>query len=114
MDVCLAFILLIFTAGIGFIIYLIYYYSKPENRCIHCGTVIEPALVSQAAREQLPYQKENQVIPPSLEKSYKAEPSYVPIESTARSTALIYCPLCGAKLSSEHQRFCPNCGSKLN
>ena len=39
-DTCLAIILLIFTAGIGLIIYLAVYHSKPEDKCVHCGTQI--------------------------------------------------------------------------
>ena len=60
-DTCLAIILLIFTAGIGLLIYLAIYYSKAEDRCIHCGAKIT-ALQSpspytyqtQAPAQQLP------------------------------------------------------------
>jgi hypothetical protein len=55
-DVCLAIILLIFTAGIGLLIYLIIYYSKKENQCIHCGTIVERLPFHEAqTKEQLQY-----------------------------------------------------------
>jgi len=38
-DTCLAIVLLLFTV-IGFFIYLAVYYSKKEDRCVHCGKQI--------------------------------------------------------------------------
>ncbi|MGV9171384.1 MAG: hypothetical protein ACOC44_00465 [Promethearchaeia archaeon] len=37
-DLPLAIILLIFTAGFGLFIYLIIYYNREENRCVHYYT----------------------------------------------------------------------------
>jgi len=94
----LAIILFCCTFGIGFFIYLIMYYSKSENRCVHCGIQVTtlPNQYSQTT-SQLPNQQQAQF-------------SRVhPIESDL----LKYCPLCGGKLDSQIKNFCPTCGSEI-
>ncbi len=99
-DVCLAIILLLFTAGIGLIIYLIIYYSRPRNRCIHCGAEVTSFLEQQTpTRKQIPYQQQKM----------KEEISVEIVEGERAS----FCPLCGANLDERNQTFCPNCGSKI-
>ncbi|MFX1572223.1 MAG: hypothetical protein ACFFB0_05705 [Promethearchaeota archaeon] len=102
-DTCLAIILLIFTAGIGLIIYLIWYYSKAEDTCVHCGTKIT---VSQP-QSQFAYQSQ----PQNLQGPYSAQ---APIEETEKVTGDItnYCALCGEKLETG-VKYCPNCGGKV-
>ncbi|MFW9899069.1 MAG: hypothetical protein ACFFDO_07400 [Candidatus Thorarchaeota archaeon] len=97
-DALLAIILFCCTFGIGFFIYLIIYYSRPENRCVHCGTEVS-ALLSQDSQviSQLPYQQQTQ---------------YSQVK-TIESDIVKYCPLCGGKLDSQYQNFCPTCGSKI-
>ena len=94
----LAIILFCCTFGIGFFIYLIIYYSKSENRCVHCGTQV-PALPNQYSQtiSQLPNQQQAQF-------------SQV---KTIESDIVKYCPLCGGKLDSQSKNFCPTCGSKV-
>lgn len=102
-DACLAIILLIFTAGIGLLIYLILYYSKKENRCVHCGTEVTRFLNDLSADEQiLPYN------PPS--EDLKALPKPIITDQTDIAN---YCPLCGENLGNRKPKFCPHCGSKL-
>ncbi|TFG15624.1 MAG: zinc-ribbon domain-containing protein [Promethearchaeota archaeon] len=99
-DVCLAIILLIFTAGIGLIIYLLIYYSKPKNRCVHCGTVVTTFVQSESqAPQQLTYtqQPKQEALPVEIIEGEKAS----------------YCPLCGAQLDERNQSFCSSCGSKI-
>ena len=99
-DMCLAIILLIFTAGIGLIIYLLIYYSKPKNRCVHCGTVVTTSVQSEShAPQQLTYtqQPKQEALPVEIIEGEKAS----------------YCPLCGAQLDDRDQSFCPSCGSKI-
>lgn len=99
-DVCLAIILLLFTAGIGLVIYLIIYYSKSKNRCVHCGTEVVTFLEQQTpSPKQISYQQQEkkQVLPVEIVEGEQAN----------------YCPLCGAKLDEKKQSFCPNCGSKI-
>ncbi len=106
MDTCLAIILLIFTAGIGFFIYLIIHYSKEPNRCIHCSSIIQltlPKRYSQS-REQLPYQQ--QARPPQ---KYALNEDIIQVQEEGAK----FCPLCGEKLDNRKDKFCQNCGSRL-
>ncbi|MHA2393974.1 MAG: zinc-ribbon domain-containing protein [Promethearchaeota archaeon] len=91
-DTCLAIVLLIFT-GIGFFIYLGYYYSKKEDRCVHCGTQIE------ISKPQKLIQSSLYSTPGNISEELKGElPNF--------------CAFCGEKLSAG-LKFCPNCGSKV-
>ncbi|MFX1339460.1 MAG: hypothetical protein ACFFDK_12680 [Promethearchaeota archaeon] len=99
-DTWLAIILLLFTGGIGFIIYLIIYYSKPKNRCVHCGTVVSSILDQQTPTpKQITYQQHE-------------KKEVLPVE-IVEGEQVKYCPLCGADLDEKTQNFCPNCGSKI-
>ncbi|MFX0139184.1 MAG: zinc-ribbon domain-containing protein [Candidatus Hodarchaeota archaeon] len=100
-DTCLAIVLLIFTAGIGLIIYLAIYYSKPEEYCIHCRTKVT------AFQTPTPYTYQTQ---PQIQ-----QPSYTtPIKPSEEITGgrPNFCALCGEKLEAG-ARFCPNCGSQI-
>ena len=98
-------ILLIFTAGIGLIIYLIIYYNKPESRCIHCHTQI--SLKSNTNIQSSTYfQAENQKTPHS---DIQAE-----IKVKADETSIHkHCSFCGEPVLNERAKFCPHCGSKV-
>lgn len=100
-DVCLAIILLIFTAGFGLIIYIAVYYSKPANRCIHCGNRIPYIDSSQYLPQETPSQGYQQTLPPpTVQESAKLEDKAT------------YCTFCGEELKSG-VNYCPNCGSKI-
>ncbi|MFW9873813.1 MAG: zinc-ribbon domain-containing protein [Candidatus Thorarchaeota archaeon] len=101
-DTCLAIILLIFTAGIGLIIYLAIYYSKAEDRCIHCGYKIT------TIQTPSPYTYESH--PNTLQSSYST-PAIVTEEITG--TRPNFCALCGEKLEIG-AKYCQNCGSQIN
>jgi hypothetical protein len=99
-DTCLAIILLIFTV-IGFFIYLAVYYSKKEDRCIHCGSQI---LISESFRSYtFQPQSQNQSSISSIQNNYVGE---------TKEIGPRFCSLCGEKLETGI-KFCPNCGSKL-
>ncbi|MHA1725703.1 MAG: hypothetical protein ACTSXH_12865 [Promethearchaeota archaeon] len=114
MDICLLVILSIFTIGFGLIIYLIYYYSKPENRCIHCYSIVELpniARTTEESREKLPYQESKPEM--SLYQSYTPPELERNVILNEHSTSNIrYCPFCGGEIKSDH-KYCPNCASKL-
>jgi ribosomal protein S27AE len=97
-DTCLAIILLIFTV-IGFFIYLAVYYSRKEDRCIHCGTQIN---ISQSQKSYA-FQPQNQSSISINQENFSSE---------IRGELPKYCSLCGEKLEVGI-KFCPNCGSKL-
>jgi hypothetical protein len=94
----LAIVLLIFTAGIGLVIYLIIYYSGAENRCIHCHT---PIMMSNLQYAQQTHQN-----------AYQSEANFSP-KKDASLAQPNYCPFCGEHLSSKDAKFCSNCGSTL-
>ena len=98
-------ILLIFTAGIGLIIYLIIYYNKPESRCIHCHTQISlksefgsHSSTNVQAEKQKPH---NSDINSGIE---------VRVNGTSKHK---YCSYCGEPLLNELAKFCAHCGSKV-
>ena len=105
-DICLAIILLIFTAGIGFFIYLIYYYTQEENRCIHCRSICLP-------------QKTNQEIsltsPVSNPYHFNQDTQQVQVLQTGSSEGegSKYCTNCGVKLTRQDMNFCPFCGTNI-
>ncbi|MFX1567972.1 MAG: zinc-ribbon domain-containing protein [Promethearchaeota archaeon] len=101
-DTCLAIILLIFTAGIGLLIYLAIYYSKAEDRCIHCGARVTSLQISS------PYAYQTQT--PIQQQSYST-PGNVSEEITGSRPN--FCALCGEKLDPGI-KFCPNCGSQIS
>ncbi|MBN1801362.1 MAG: zinc ribbon domain-containing protein [Candidatus Lokiarchaeota archaeon] len=103
-DVCLAIILLFFTAGIGLLIYLAIYYSKPPDRCVHCNTICLPGSddQQQVQTSQNPYvlreQQQNQIKKPQNMKK--------------TDNILEYCGFCGENIEPG-AKFCKNCGTKL-
>ena len=98
-------ILLIFTGGIGLIIYLIIYYNKPESRCIHCQAQI--SLKSEYSVQSATYvQSENQ------KRHYSDINSDIKVK-TNETSKLNYCSYCGELLLNELAKFCAHCGSKV-
>jgi hypothetical protein len=100
-DVCLAVVLLIFTGGIGLIIYLAIYYSKPKEHCIHCqGKVtVSPISTSYTQQTQPPIQKT------SPSRSSKETEEVLGFRPN-------FCAYCGEKIRPG-TNFCENCGSKV-
>jgi hypothetical protein len=96
-DTCLAIILLIFTAGIGLLIYLAIYYSRPEENCIHCGAKITSAQFSKQTTYQ-PQAQSYTTVPRTNDQITGARPNF--------------CALCGEKLEIG-AKFCQNCGSQV-
>jgi len=99
-DWGIAILLLCFTGGIGLIIYLVIYYSKPQDRCIHCNTRI----LSGSSQYSQPSQKsQNQSI--TSKDIQKVE--------HFESEQPKYCPFCGEQLESSNVKFCSHCGTKI-
>ncbi len=110
-DVCLAIILLIFTAGIGLIIYLAIYYSRAEDKCVHCGTRIT-ALQPQPVG-QIPYQQKVQQNPYTYQTQPTQEYTTTSDVEEFKGERPLFCVYCGEKLAVEGIKFCPNCGNKV-
>ncbi|MFX0060182.1 MAG: hypothetical protein ACFE8J_17940 [Candidatus Heimdallarchaeota archaeon] len=90
-------ILLFFFTGIGFFIYLIIYYSKPKDHCIHCHTKISTQFLQEVYQP-----KTQEVYNRSNEKVEKIS-----------GTIPRFCAFCGEELISENSKHCPNCGTKI-
>jgi len=110
-DICLAIILLIFTAGIGLIIYLVIYYSRVEDKCVHCGTRIT-ALQTQPV-SQISYQQQAQQNPYTYQTQPTQEYTTTSGVEEFKGESPFFCTFCGEKLEVEGIKFCPNCGSKV-
>ncbi len=102
-DICLAVILLIFTVGIGLILYLIFYYNKQEDRCNICGIKITSS--------QSPglYGYDNQ---PRNQYASISTTTQPPEEFPGELDIPRFCPLCGEKIVYGIF-YCPKCGSKV-
>ncbi len=103
-DICLALILLIFTAGIGLVFYMLYYYRKEEIRCVHCGATCSPTF--NRSETQIAPQISNQ--PQHQEKILQEQK---PVET--KKAGVNFCPLCGEEFDQEGVKFCPSCGNKV-
>jgi len=99
-DTCLAIILLIFTV-IGFFIYLAVYYSRKEDRRIHCGTEIN-----------IPPSQKSYTYQPQIQNKSTLSPTPGNLNEEIKGVMPNYCPLCGEKLETGI-KFCPNCGSNI-
>jgi hypothetical protein len=95
-----AILLLCFTGGIGLIIYLVIYYSKPEDRCIHCNMRIVRGSSQYSSRSLI---SQNESF--SSKEIQKIQPN--------ENDQPKYCPFCGEKLESSNVKFCSSCGTKV-
>ena len=98
LDIGVVILLFIFTAGLGVLIYLMIYYDKETNRCIHCNSICNPMI--------LEYQKDKR-IPPVEEKSEKML-NYISLNTIENKSK--FCYNCGTELDKREGRFCPFCG----
>ncbi len=104
-DWMLAFFLICFTCGCGLIIYLIIYYSKPENRCVHCYTTVIPEAPGYQQPPAQPYEVQT-----SQQNIYEvSQNQFIAPEKELKAS---YCPYCGERIE-ENARFCSGCGAKI-
>ncbi|MFX1236266.1 MAG: zinc-ribbon domain-containing protein [Promethearchaeota archaeon] len=111
-DVCLAIILVFFTAGIGLLIYLAIYHSKPPDRCVHCNSLCFPQVTAKSSNSTIqnnniapknPYIVQDQK-PKEIQMPQKIEEEIPPEKG--------YCGFCGEEITPG-TKFCPSCGTKL-
>ncbi|MBD3196016.1 MAG: hypothetical protein GF317_13240 [Candidatus Lokiarchaeota archaeon] len=116
LDWGLAIILLIFTAGVGLIIYIIHYYTQPENICIHCGALIEnketnqlndksninEEIISHKSTNNNPYRFQ-------VKDDHKKKED---ILQHIKGVSFSYCSFCGER-TDPNSDLCQNCGSKI-
>ncbi|MFX1408278.1 MAG: zinc-ribbon domain-containing protein [Promethearchaeota archaeon] len=94
-------IVLFFFTGIGFFIYLIVYYSKPKDHCIHCNAKVYPFddRISQRKYESQTQNAYNSYTNEKIEKVSGNVPKF--------------CSFCGERLLSEDAKYCPYCGTHI-
>ncbi len=108
-DMCLAIILLIFTSGIGLIIYLVYYYSKDENRCVHCRSTCSPHQTGQEISLTSPTPNPYRYIQETQQVQQVQQVQTVNNEVGG----VKFCNNCGSKINRPNTSFCPFCGTSL-
>ena len=114
-DWPLAIILLCFTAGIGLIIYLIIYYSKTEDHCVHCHSQIKTITAPYAQPAQLKAQNVQNPFHFQNETQNQQKSEYAVGESVEGDKTIQpnFCPFCGERLENMDAKFCPHCGTKV-
>ncbi|NVM17869.1 MAG: hypothetical protein HWN80_09140 [Candidatus Lokiarchaeota archaeon] len=101
----LVIILIIFTGGIGLIVYGIIYYNKAPSRCIHCRSQITLASTISA-------QSSNQIqtnTPLGYESDNNADDSMVNNKTLQQN----FCSFCGEPLLNKEAKFCAHCGTNV-
>ena len=101
LDVGIIIILFIFTAGLGVLIYLVVYYDKNPNRCIHCNSVCKPMLIE--------YQSDKKLA--SVEEKSEKMHNYISINEIKEVSK--FCYNCGTELDERERKFCPFCGVNI-
>ncbi len=101
----LVIILLIFTGGIGLIVYGIIYFNKAPNHCIHCRSQIALASTSSV-------QSSNQ-IQPNTRLGQKSEINAINSMENNNTLQQNFCSFCGEPLLNKKAKFCAHCGTKV-
>jgi hypothetical protein len=101
----LVILLIIFTGGIGLIVYGIVYFNKPPSRCIHCRSQITLNSIENA-------QTSNQ-IPNNAQLRQENEIHVVDSVEDNRTSQQKFCSFCGEALHNKEAQFCAHCGSKV-
>jgi hypothetical protein len=98
LDIGIIIILFIFTAGLGVLIYLVVYYDKNSNRCIHCNSICKPVLLENQI---------NKIVEPIKEPLSDMELNITENRNNKESK---FCYNCGTKLDERERKFCSFCG----
>lgn len=108
----LAIILLIFTAGIGLLIYIWIHSTKEKVLCIHCGTYALPITNignNQLSTDNIGIQNQNNPYMTNSDKnSNYARESIIQISGDKVNS----CSLCGQEIKDHDGEYCPYCGEK--
>jgi len=101
----LVIILIIFTGGIGLIVYGIIYFNRAPNHCIHCRSKIVSASTNDAKTLD-----QSQSITRLGQESMKNVPNS---SENGKTQQKIFCSFCGEALHNRKAKFCAHCGSKV-
>jgi len=101
----LAIILVIFTGGLGLLIYAAIYLDKAKNRCIHCQSVCVTQLVSNQSHTNY------QLI--SSSNQVAGQKAVIQTQQLVEGTK--FCYSCGTELDQrDDAKFCRFCGTNIN
>ena len=98
-------ILIIFTGGIGLIVYGIVYFNKTPSRCIHCRSQI-----ALGPTRNVQSTNQNQTITQLEQESDINAGDHVKDNKTQQ---LKFCSFCGEALLNRNAKFCAHCGTKV-
>ncbi|MFX0076781.1 MAG: hypothetical protein ACFE96_15160 [Candidatus Hermodarchaeota archaeon] len=98
-------LLIIFTGGIGLIVYAIIYFNKSPNRCIHCHSQLS---FNSTSSGQISNFKRNGAHLKTESDSDDINSLDVDKESKQR-----FCSFCGEPLSNKEAKFCAHCGTNV-
>ena len=102
----LAIILLIFTGGIGLIVYGIIYFNKAPIHCIHCRSQIALASTNSV-------QSSNR-IQSNTRSGQKSDINAIDsMEEDNNTLKQNFCSFCGEPLLNKNAKFCAHCGIKV-
>ena len=101
----LVIVLIIFTGGIGLIVYAIIYFNKVPNYCIHCRSKITSTSTNNA-KSLSQSQYTTQIRP----KSEKNVPDSL---ENGKAQQQKFCSFCGELIINREAQFCAHCGSKV-
>ena len=98
-------ILIIFTGGIGLIVYGIVYFNKAPSRCIHCRSQIALGSTSNVQSSN-----QSQIITALEQENDINAGDHVEDNKTQQ---LKFCSFCGEALLNKNAMFCAHCGTKV-
>jgi hypothetical protein len=98
-------ILIIFTGGIGLIVYGIAYFNKAPSRCIHCRSQIALSSTSNVQSSN-----QNQTITQLEQESDINAGDHLGDNKTLQQNL---CSFCGEALLNKKAMFCAHCGTKV-
>ena len=97
--------LLIFTGGIGLIIYGIVYYNNTPSRCIHCRSSIT---LTKASSVQSSTEIKN-----ITHLGQESQTNVVNSENENKVLHQKFCSYCGEPLLNKKAEYCAHCGTKV-
>lgn len=101
----LVILLIIFTGGIGLIVYAIIYFNKAPSHCVHCRSQIAlPSTRSVQTSNQIPINSQLK------RESEKGIFDSIEVNKTLKQK---FCSFCGEPLHNREAKFCAHCGSKV-
>lgn len=105
-NIGICILLIIFTCGIGLLLYLIYYYMQEPISCVHCKSICRPQVSHVQAVPRVQVSAPNQQQVTHFSEIKKDEP--VQINKTN------FCHKCGVRLGDrEDIKFCALCGANI-